>query len=189
MGRKAVEKVRLSKGYRHPHLDEDLRSSRVRVEARLFREARRLGVSVPILYDVDLVENRIIMEFIDGPTAKDALASDARDAEELCYRIGFAVGRLHSGDVIHGDLTTSNMIVRDRRLYLVDFGMGEKRGDVEAKGVDLHLLREAFFSAHSERAELFGEVLRGYREAYGDAEAVIAKAKEIEKRGRYLRGS
>jgi tRNA A-37 threonylcarbamoyl transferase component Bud32 len=44
-------------------------------------------------------------------------------------------------------------------------------------------------SAHSERAELFEEVLRGYREAYEEAETIIEKAEEIERRGRYLRGS
>ncbi|MFQ5837164.1 MAG: KEOPS complex kinase/ATPase Bud32 [Thermoplasmata archaeon] len=189
MGRKAVEKHRLPKGYRHRLLDRDLRGSRIKMEVRLFREARRLGVPVPILYDVDLGENRIVMEFVDGPTAKDVLASDPDGGRELCHKMGLLAGRLHAGDIVHGDLTTSNMILRGERLYLVDFGLGEKRGDVEAKGVDLHLLREAFMSAHSDRAGLFEEVLRGYRDAYREADPVIAKVKEIEKRGRYLRGS
>lgn len=189
MGRKAVEKARLSKGYRHPQLDADLRSARTRAEARLFREARMLGVPVPIIYDVDLRGNKIVMEYVDGPTAKEVLSSGGDEAVRVCRLIGQMVGRLHRSDIIHGDLTTSNMLVRGGILYLVDFGMGEKKGDLEAKGVDLHLLKEAFLSAHSERADLFKEVLRGYRQAYEDADAVIAKAQEIERRGRYLRGS
>ncbi len=189
MGRPAVEKLRVTKGYRHADLDQELKSSRIRTEARLFREARLLGVPVPILYDVDLQEGRLVMEFVEGPTAKEVLDAGDEKVVELCHKMGLLAGKLHSGDIVHGDLTTSNMILRGDRLYLLDFGLGEKGGDIEAKGVDLHLLREAFFSAHSEKAKLFKEVLRGYREAYGDAEAIIAKAKEIEKRGRYLRGS
>ncbi len=159
------------------------------MEARLFRDARGLGVHVPVLYDVDLEEDRIVMEYVEGPTAKEVLSSNQTNARTVCHEMGLVAGRLHSGDIVHGDLTTSNMILRDERLYLVDFGLGEKGGDVEAKGVDLHLLREAFLSAHSDKAELFRDVLQGYREGYAEAELVIKKAKEIEKRGRYLRGS
>lgn len=128
------------------------------------------------------------MEFVEGPTAKEVLSGDEADLPGLCHNIGILAGRLHAGGIVHGDLTTSNMILRDGRLYLVDFGLGEKGGGVEAKGVDLHLLREAFMSAHADRAGLFKEVLQGYQEAYGEATAVIEKAKEIERRGRYLRG-
>ncbi|MCJ2520677.1 MAG: Kae1-associated serine/threonine protein kinase [Candidatus Thermoplasmatota archaeon] len=186
MGRRSVEKWRRTKGYRHPQLDSALRSSRIKTEVRLYREARRLGVPVPILYDVDLAENRIVLEFVEGPTAKEVLTSGAGGARDLCYRMGLLAGRLHAGDIIHGDLTTSNMILRGDRLYLVDFGLGEKSGDIEAKGVDLHLLREAFMSAHSDMMGLFDEVLRGYRDAYNGAETVICKVGEIEKRGRYV---
>ncbi len=187
MGRKVVEKTRLSKGYRHGELDGSLRTARTKAEVRLFGDARRLGVPVPIIYDVDLAEDRIVMEYVDGPTAKELLSDPHKDATALCYRIGALAGRLHSGDLIHGDLTTSNMILHEDRLYLIDFGLGERKGDTEAMGVDLHLLREAFLSAHADRAGLFEEVLRGYRDAYAEADSIIEKAKEIEKRGRYLR--
>ncbi len=184
-----VEKRRVPKGYRHSSLDEGLRTSRVKTEVRLFREARKLGVPVPIIYDVDLEQNRITMELVEGPTAKEVLTSGAEDEEELCYGIGVMAGRLHGGDIVHGDLTTSNIILSGDRLYLIDFGLGERSSELEAKGVDLHLLHEAFFSAHSEKSRLYKEVLRGYRDAYPEADTVIAKAREIEKRGRYLRGS
>lgn len=177
----------MRKGYRHPELDEALRGDRTRAEARLFREARRLGVPVPLLYDVDLAEDRLVMELVEGPTAKEVLAGHEGDAGTLCREMGRLAARLHAGGVVHGDLTTSNMILRGERLFLVDFGLGERSEEVEAMGVDLHLLREAFLSAHAERADLFGEVLRGYREAWEGAEAVIQKADEVEKRGRYVR--
>ncbi len=181
--------MRVPKGYRDPGLDKDLRGSRIRTEVRLFREARKLGVPVPILYDVDLEEDKITMEYVEGPTAKEVLTAGVAGEAGICRSIGSLVGRLHAGDIVHGDLTTSNMISSGDRLYLVDFGLGEKSGEAEAKGVDLHLLREAFLSAHSEKSYLFDEVLQGYREAYAGADAIIQKAEEIEKRGRYLRGS
>lgn len=184
-----MEKVRVRKGYRDPQLDEALRGARTRTEARLFREARTLGVAVPVLYDVDLPEDRLVMELVEGPTAKEALEASPEGGAALCREVGRLAGRLHAGGVVHGDLTTSNMVVRGTSVCLIDFGLGERSEEREALGVDLHLLREAFLSAHAARAELFQEVLQGYREAWDGAEAVIAKAEEIERRGRYMRGS
>src|SRR5436309_12739805 len=73
LGRPAIEKYRRAKAYRLDVLDDELRRSRIRHETRLMAEARAAGVAVPILYDINLVENKIIMEFVDGPTAKHVL--------------------------------------------------------------------------------------------------------------------
>ncbi|MEE9593582.1 MAG: KEOPS complex kinase/ATPase Bud32 [Thermoplasmata archaeon] len=188
-GRPAVEKRRVPKGYRHVALDETLRRARLRAEVRLFREARRLGVSVPVLYDVDPEEHRLVMEYVEGPLMKEALQAGGEGRTDLCRRLGTVIGQLHAGDLIHGDLTTSNIIVRDGELVLVDFGMGERSAEVEAKGVDFHLFQEALGSAHSADLDLLEAVVAGYREAYPNAEKVLAKAEEIERRGRYQRGS
>jgi Kae1-associated kinase Bud32 len=188
-GRPAVEKHRVPKTYRHPGLDGDLRRARIRTEARLFREARRLGVSVPILYDVDLQENRLVMEYVEGSLMKEALEAREEDRRELGRLLGEVIGRLHGGDLIHGDLTTSNMIWREGELVLFDFGMGERSPELEAKGVDFHLFQEALGSAHSGGTELLAAALEGYRSTYPRADEVVAKAEEIERRGRYQRAS
>ncbi len=188
-GRSAVEKVRLPKGYRHPLLDEALRSSRVRAEARLMAEARATGVPVPIIYDVDLVENRIVMARLEGPTAKEVLQAGGPEAGALVRTLGEMVGRLHAADIVHGDLTTSNMIWLDDRLFFIDFGLGQRSTLAEDLGVDLHLLREAFASAHPTRMDLFEGVLEAYRAANPRAGEVLIRMKAIEGRGRYLRGS
>ena len=126
------------------------------------------------------------MEFIDGPTAKDALDNGGPAAMKLARAVGQIVGRLHRAGIIHGDLTTSNMIIRDGRIVMIDFSLGGKEDGVEARGVDLHLLKEGLGSAHARAASYYREALRGYRETMGKAaEAVIAKVKEIESRGRY----
>lgn len=186
LGRPAVEKFRVPKAYRLAALDEELRRSRIRTEARLMSEARAAGVAVPVLYDINLVENKIVMEFVEGPTAKEVLDAGGTRAKETAREIGRIAGRLHRAGIIHGDLTTSNMLLRDGRLILIDFSLGGKSHGTEERGVDLHLLREALTSAHKNAAAYYREVLAGYREILGaEAEPTIAKVKEIESRGRY----
>ena len=92
---------------------------------------------------------------------------------------------MHRGGIAHGDLTTSNMILNGERLYFIDLSLGEKSEELEVMGVDLHLLREAFLSAHSKVFDLFEEVLSGYLTSHPGGSDVIEKMKDIESRGRY----
>ncbi len=185
LGREAVEKSRVPKGYRLSALDEELRRVRIRTEAKLMGEARAAGVAVPILYDIDLVGNRLVMEFIDGPTAKAVLDRGGKEAMAVCRKAGETIARLHTADLVHGDLTTSNMILRGGRLVMIDFSLGEKTRSVESKGVDLRLLKEALTSAHRHGPEYYEAVVRTYRRRYPKAAEVLAKVREIEERGRY----
>ncbi len=186
LGRAAIEKFRVPKSYRIAALDDDLRRSRIRMEARLMADARSAGVAVPILYDIDLLENKILMEFIEGPTVKRVLEDGGPTALDTAKEVGRVVGRLHRAGIVHGDLTTSNMIVRDGKIVMIDFSLGGKERGVESRGVDLHLLKEALVSAHARAATYFRVVLQGYRETMGKpADDVIAKVKDIESRGRY----
>ncbi len=185
LGREAVEKSRVPKAYRLPALDEELRRARIRREATLMGEARAAGVCVPVLYDIDLAGNRLVMECVDGPTAKAVLDRGGRPATEACRTIGEAIARLHRADIVHGDLTTSNMILSRGRLVFIDFSLGEKTRSVESKGVDLRLLKEALTSAHARGPEFFEAVVRAYRRRYPGAAEVLAKVREIEERGRY----
>jgi len=184
-GRKAVEKHRLPKEYRSQQLDGSLRKSRLRMEIRLMTEARKIGVTVPLIFDVDIRNNRIVMEYIEGPTIKDALQQRIVNPIEIAQEIGRIVARLHSNDIMHGDLTTSNMILKNSFIYLIDFSLGEKTSSFENKGVDLHLLKEALTSAHSDMPKLFKQVITGYKEVYADADSILMKVEDIESRGRY----
>jgi len=186
LGRPAVEKFRVPKAYRLPAMDEELRRTRIRVEARLMAEARTAGVAVPVLYDINLVDNKIVMEYVEGPTVKEVLEEGGARAHGTAREVGRIAGRLHKAGIIHGDLTTSNMILRDGRIVMIDFSLGGKEASTEARGVDLHLLREALTSAHRNAAAYYRDVLAGYRETFGKgAEDVVRKVKEIESRGRY----
>jgi Kae1-associated kinase Bud32 len=186
MGRQVIVKSRVPKGYRHPDLDAGLRTSRTRNEARLIQEARRLGVPTPIIYDIDIIGGEIVMQEICGPRLKDLLdSSDMTFRKALCQEIGRLVALLHKGGLTHGDLTTSNMIYAEDRIWFIDFSLGTKNADVEDMGVDLHLLKEAFQSAHSSFLDCYDVVLSSYKANFSRGDEVLRKIKQIEDRGRY----
>lgn len=187
MGFKVVEKRRIRKLYRIKNIDDRLISYRTKEEAKLMTEARNYGISVPIIYDVNLEEGIITMEYLDGERIKDIL-NDISEKEriQICNKIGESIACFHNNDIIHGDITTSNMILLDDRVHFIDFGLGEKNGEIETKGVDLHVLMEALESTHSKYTNCFKYVLDGYRKEFkGDVNVVVKKIEEIVKRGRY----
>jgi len=187
LGKKVVEKRRLKKSYRIKEIDEKLISYRTKEEAKLITQSRECGVSVPIIYDLDVVKGIITMEYLEGPRVKDIFDDiDDEKRKKLCENIGEKIGRLHKNNIIHGDITTSNMILIDDRIYFIDFGLGEKKDETELKGVDLHVLMEAIESTHSKYSSYFNYVLEGYKKSMKkEAITVIRKIDEIIKRGRY----
>jgi Kae1-associated kinase Bud32 len=182
-----VQKRRVKKSYRIKEIDGHLISSRTREEAKLITLARRCGVYVPLIYDVDLVGGIITMEYLRGKRIKDILNFlDAAEQARICEMIGESIARLHNNDIIHGDITTSNMILLNDRIHFIDFGLGSINGEVEAKGVDLHVLMEAFNSTHSQYPDCFRHVLEGYeKQFHWDASVVKKKIDDIVRRGRY----
>jgi TP53 regulating kinase-like protein len=190
-GKKAIIKARLPKKYRPAKLDLAIRSYRTVHEPQLMHEAKMTGVPTPSIFLVDVKNAEITMEFVEGKQVKQLLGSlSSKERQELCVKIGELIGKLHVHGVIHGDLTTSNMILNDDgKIFLVDFGLGEKNTELEAKGVDLHLMKRALQSTHYKFAEeCFENVLKGYSMVSGAEETgkVLGKIKEIERRGRYV---
>ncbi len=182
--RSVIMKERISKSYRAADLDRRLRQSRTKAEAMLMAKAREAGVRTPLIYDIDLAKCIIVMEFLEGLTAKKVL-QELPNREQLAMEIGRKVARLHRADIIHGDLTTSNIIFQGPDPCFIDFGLGERSQELEKKGVDMHLLKEALSSAHSEFDGLYDAVACGYVECYPEGEKVLALVDEIESRGRY----
>lgn len=173
-----VCKKRLAKSYRVSELDDVLRKERTRAEARTISEARRNGVPTPIIFDV--CDDVLWMEFIQGDGLKYVID------ESLSTEVGRMIGRLHTGEIIHGDLTTSNMILSDGRIYLIDFGLAFFDQSTEARGVDVHVLFQTYESTHEEHEQLIEAFKHGYRETFPQADEVLERVTEIESRGRYL---
>ncbi|MEM3823952.1 MAG: KEOPS complex kinase/ATPase Bud32, partial [Candidatus Bathyarchaeia archaeon] len=172
-------------------LDEQIRIYRTIHEPQLMHEAKKAGVPTPTIFLVDTKSTTIIMEFIEGRQVKQLLGEASKEEREgLCQKIGELIGRLHINGIIHGDLTTSNMILtREGKIFFVDFGLGEKTKELEARGVDLHLMKRALQSTHFRfTEECFDAVLVGYSRILGaeTVKNVLDKIREIERRGRYV---
>ena len=190
-GRMVIMKRRLPKAYRLSTLDETIRVYRTVHEPQIIHRAKEAGVPTPTIYLVDIANANIIMEFIEGKQVKQIL-NDLSQAERtrICRHIGTIIGRLHNHGIVHGDLTTSNMILTSHgKIFLIDFGLSERSNELEARGVDLHLMKRALQSTHYRYAkECFEAVMAGYSEVVGKdtAEDVLNKIREIGRRGRYV---
>jgi len=180
-------KDRIKKGYRIDQIDKELRKTRTRKEVKLLTDARKIGVMTPKILHVDETKSKIIMEFISGERIKELLfTADKKTIEKCCFEIGKTIGKLHSAGIVHGDLTTSNMILKDEKMYFIDFSLGEFSKRIEDQGVDLNLLLEALKSTHFKILKIcWDNILKGYKQEYIRAEEVLMKIDEIEKRGRY----
>lgn len=190
-GRKVVMKRRLVKRYRVPQLDSQIREQRTTHEPQIIHRAKEAGVPTPIIFMVDLSESTIIMEFVEGKQVKQVLGDLSVDERiDLCQTIGELIGRLHNNGIIHGDLTTSNMILTAQdKIVFVDFGLSEHSKELEARGVDLHLMKRALQSTHYDYVEeCFKAIMKGYEKVMGRKAAVevLEKVAEIERRGRYV---
>jgi len=189
--RKVVVKKRLPKKYRPSKLDEEIRTHRTIHEPQLMHEAKKAGVPTPTIFLVNAKDAAIIMEFIEGKQVKRLLGEvNESERQGMCLKIGELIGKLHEHGIIHGDLTTSNMILdSEGNVYFVDFGLGEKTRELEARGVDLHLMKRALQSTHFRfTRECFDAVIEGYSKVLGSetVKNILDKIREIESRGRYV---
>jgi N6-L-threonylcarbamoyladenine synthase/protein kinase Bud32 len=174
----SVFKDRTPREYRHPELDDRLRTERTRSEARLTSEARRAGVPTPVLRDVDPREGRLVVRHVGQRDLRDGLtASRVRTVTRH-------LAAIHRAGFVHGDPTTRNVRVGgEPDVVLIDFGLGYYTDDPEDHAMDLHVLAGSL-TGTADNADRFVEQVRtAYRE-HGDP-AVLDRLDEIEGRGRY----
>ena len=176
-------KRRLKKSYRFPELDEKMRKQRTKREFNLLEKASKI-IPIPKIFTMDEKAKEITMEFIDGQKLSESL-DFMKEKLEISKRIGINLAKLHDHDIIHGDLTTSNMVLKGSKLYFIDFGLGFTSKRAEDKAVDLHLIKEALEAKHFNIAEqCFEKILEGYKMSKCCKE-VVQRLKKVESRGRY----
>jgi TP53 regulating kinase-like protein len=182
-------KERIKKSYRLPQIDIELRKNRTKKEAKLISEARRCGISTPRIISVDEKNNKILMDFIDGKRLKEFLnETNDENRRKVAEDIGKSVGLLHKHGIIHGDLTTSNMILKNNKIYFIDFGLGEFSKRIETLAIDLSVLKEAFKSTHFKHLNLLWDsFIKGYKQTNDNFNKVLETLDNIEKRGRYVK--
>ncbi|XP_040890167.1 EKC/KEOPS complex subunit TP53RK [Toxotes jaculatrix] len=198
LGKPTIVKERFPKRYRHPVLDEKLTHRRTMQEVRSILRCRRAGISAPVVYFVDYTSHCIFLEEILGSsTVRDYIASSQQsdsckdqELERLAQQVGQILAKMHDEDVIHGDLTTSNMLLRrglegkESDIVLIDFGLSYISTLPEDKGVDLYVLEKAFLSTHPNTEALFQKLLKSYTALSKKSSAVIKKLDEVRLRGR-----
>ena len=177
----SVIKDRISKKYRHPTLDEKIIKKRTKSEAKILEKVSQL-INAPKPTKVEF--NEIIMPYIDGKKLSENLEN--LDYKKVCKVIGNQIAKIHDNNIIHGDLTTSNMIWvdKEKKLYFIDFGLGFTSERFEDKAVDLHLIKQALeakhFSIHKECEKI---ILENYNSK--DRTKTLEQLKKVEARGRY----
>lgn len=206
-GQHCLIKERFAKQYRHPELDTHLTKERMRAESKAITRCQAAGVNAPKVLHMDLNERKIYMTYYEHsitakayindviPTLPDATEREER-ISKLADEIGTCVGKMHANHIIHGDLTTSNMLLDPLQsddgdafsqysLIVIDFGLASYGQSSEQKGVDLYVLERALLSTHSGIPNLFDSILKAYKIANtANPAETIAKFEEVRARGR-----
>ncbi|KAK1728737.1 tyrosine protein kinase [Colletotrichum acutatum] len=223
--RPAALKYRPPKPYRHPTLDARLTRSRILAEARVLAKCRREGCPVPALYALDEVAGWLMLEWIPGAPVRVRInewlgerrttaaipegegetpegappKKDPTGIKNLMRRMGTAIGQMHKIGIVHGDLTTSNMMLRppkssdtndhddnplDGQVFIIDFGLASQSTSDEDRAVDLYVLERAFGSTHPRAEAYFQDVLDAYRGSYKQAPVTLKKLEDVRMRGR-----
>jgi len=190
-----IFKHRIPKKYRIEELDKTIRNVRTLNEARALIRVKNYGLNVPQVYEIDTKNSIIVMKYIEGEKLKDALESlDNSRKEEIFKKIGRYIANLHMNGHIHGDITTSNIILtKNQKIFFIDFGLHEYSDSIEDKSVDLHLLKRILISTHGKDFNMcFKAFLIGYQEEYckearEECRQIIKNINVIETRGRYVK--
>ena len=195
-GKPCLVKERFVKHYRLSELDTTLTKSRIKAEQKTVKRCEDAGILVPQVWNVDFNERKVYMEYFENAkTAKEFIFQIQKEIldqelklDELTRRIGEVVGKFHANNIIHGDLTTSNILIdpqgSDYKLIMIDFGLSSYSASHEDKGVDLYVLERALLSTHSTLPNLFESIFKHYRIANPSSEETIKRFEEVRARGR-----
>lgn len=181
----AILKIRKTKDYRNSTLDNNLRRQRTIKESQTLSQVKSYGIPAPLVYFVNLKDSSIIMQYISGIPVHDL---PAIKIISLSKKMGSLVGTMHKNGLMHGDLTTSNFIFFQKKLYLIDFGLSQNTIKPEDHAVDLRLIKEILNSAHANiMQKAWKNFLSGYKSAVGNSRylKILNLVADIESRGRY----
>jgi bifunctional N6-L-threonylcarbamoyladenine synthase / protein kinase Bud32 len=178
-GINGILKRRERKEYRLKEMDEAIRQQRTKNEARIIGFVSSLGVLTPKILLVDKYD--IYMSNVKGKNLHIMIDLDGKtDIPNHVFQIlGEYAALLHNNNVTHGDFTPANVMVDDKDIYLIDFGLSEMSSSMENKALDLLLMKRSISRSQ------FDIFLKSYKNSCKDGTIVINRLEEIEKRGRY----
>ena len=188
--KEVLVKHRIPKKYRIEELDKKLRRTRTILEAKMLISIKKCNVPVPQVFEVDHNNNWLIIKYIKGQKFKDLIGKIDKSKRKWYFeQIGRYIAFMHKNDFIHGDLTTSNIIItKNEKIFFVDFGLSMKSIKIEDKSVDLHLIKRVLLSTHGQYfEECFESLINGYKLEYGNkSDEIIDRIETVESRGRYI---
>ncbi|KNH06746.1 protein kinase [Perkinsela sp. CCAP 1560/4] len=197
-----VLKIRFPKLYRHPVLDTRLRRHRTKVESKVLKKCETIqGIKVPAIYQVDVGNSAIHMQYVSGLTIAETIkcavnkeaSADEGKLSNIWHSVGFTIGSLHSNDIIHGDLTLSNFIIQDKPaeessdVCVVDFGLAFVSRTTEDKAVDLYSFERCVNSVAPLRSnDWIDQAYKGYELAATEKQfqETMRKLEQVRLRGR-----
>jgi len=187
LGKPAIKKFRRPRKWRHPELDSRLTKSRLTSEVRSLLKLQQLNFPCPSIFHLELKNGIMFMEKIEGRTLvqilKDELSLET--SKEIFHELGKILRKLHLCGTTHGDLTTTNIILNENKIVLIDYGLSQSTFEVESYGLDFHVLYECLQATHPDFPNAMEQIIESYLN-FKDSEnymkfegGTIPKAKEI----------
>lgn len=205
-----VIKHRFSKKYRHPILDKKLTKERTKRERRMIEKvtqrSKELSGYMPKVVWSD--ESTILMtEIPNCETVYNYIEREPSEATNVAVLIGRCVAELHNIGIIHGDLTTTNLLltplatnkqgegdanapkraksdnIRDSMIVVpIDFGLSTGSFHPEERAVDLYVLERAILSTHFSDSVFFKTIVDSYMDSIDEKTCEpLGKQKIIER--------
>jgi TP53 regulating kinase-like protein len=192
LGKKVIIKERRPKKYRHPKLDMTLRTERMKLETRVLNAALNSSIPVPAVLGTYPEKFILILEFVEGKPLGKFLEENLKEGDkkikDFFNEIGMLTGKLHELNIVHGDLTIYNILVRKNDLILIDFGLSFITDDIEPFATDLYTFESTLRAyAPKEVEKRVSYFLEGYKKSYFQANLVLQQFQDILSRGRYIK--
>lgn len=208
LGKESAKKMIIPKNYRHKKIDAKIRKLRIMNEIKFTLKMITLNIDSPALYFVDMKEKSLIFEYVKGCTLNQILKKIKSYQSVISISIGMLLANIHNENIIHGDFTTSNLILRNSyihnneiydssnnelynlstpdkvKLCLIDFGLSFLSASVEDKAVDIFVLLKTINSFHSEFPLLERDIMNGYQMASNDFTKISQQLEKVKLRGR-----
>jgi TP53 regulating kinase and related kinases len=169
-----ILKKRVKKSYRLEVIDESLITSRTKREAKILQKLSQIAPRL-----ISSTKDEILMEYVKGDLVRDILNKKPQIIKQIAESVSF----MHDKQIVHGDLTTSNMIFSNNKIILIDFGLSKVSQKEEDKAVDLHLLKESLVSKHFEVFEtVWKEFINNYSSK--NKKEILLRLEKVESRGK-----
>ena len=103
----------------HEPCDYDQFGDKLASELRDYERLRSLGIPMPELREVDVENERLLKEYIDGPMILDCVLADSMESSYLDQIRGICDVLYPNG--LNIDYFPTNFIVNNGKLYYIDY--------------------------------------------------------------------